>query len=260
MNENQNEVELRAISITVLFLIFGVVLIWFTKKVMSIEDDTLVVSLLATTILVYMAASGKIEEFKGPGGFAAKFTRTANRRAHSETIGVYIEPTEVIMKGSVPDPQSTLNNLRSEYRDIPKNRPVVMGMELDGRNYRRDAVLQYIRILCQFRNFKLVVFRKGENYEGCMSLRAMQGLMSEPKLGDEFITVINKGDVEKLHEYPGVVKERLHPQNTNSEALREMERLDLEALVVIDDSGSLKSVIEREQVLSRMLLAPTKQV
>jgi predicted transcriptional regulator len=42
---------------------------------------------------------------------------------------------------------------------------------------------------------------------------------------------------------------------TNIEALKEMERRHLDALVIIYGDGHIKGVLSREQVLSSMMLA-----
>jgi hypothetical protein len=58
---------------------------------------------------------------------------------------------------------------------------------------------------------------------------------------------------------PGVVTRTLSASVTNQEALREMMRLNLDALVVEDDQGRVKGVVERGQLLAKLLLALTKR-
>ena len=84
---------------------------------------------------------------------------------------------------------------------------------------------------------------------------ALKGILNNSNLGNEFIHLINEGQRENLLRFPGVIKETISIQTTNAEALREMTKQNLEALVVIDEQGQLKGVVEREQILSKMMLA-----
>src|SRR6266516_2473000 len=101
-----------------------------------------------------------------------------------------------------------------------------MVMELGKRNYyQREAVLKYLEMLSQFRNFKFVVFAdKSNQFVAYMPSWAVKGLLSKQQLGDEFIRVINQGQKQELFRYPGVVRETIRTQSTNAEALREMTR------------------------------------
>jgi len=54
-----------------------------------------------------------------------------------------------------------------------------------------------------------------------------------------------------------VVREKLSPNTTNGEALRKMVTSNLSVIVVVDENNRLKGVVEREQVLTRMMLALT---
>jgi predicted transcriptional regulator len=80
------------------------------------------------------------------------------------------------------------------------------------------------------------------------------GYLELLRLGQEFIRAINHGERDQIARYPGVITKAISSKSTNAEALREMEKSNLEALVVVDD-GRFKGVVEREQLLSRMMLA-----
>jgi len=51
------------------------------------------------------------------------------------------------------------------------------------------------------------------------------------------------------------VGETILTHSTNAEARREMMRQNLEALVVTDENNQLMGIVEREQILSRMMLS-----
>jgi len=53
------------------------------------------------------------------------------------------------------------------------------------------------------------------------------------------------------------VRDKISPNFTNSEALRKMVASNLDITVVVDENNRLEGVVEREQVLTRMVLALT---
>lgn len=135
-----------------------------------------------------------------------------------------------------------------------------MILEIGRSNYYgRDAALKYLEVLSQFRNFNIVVFvDKKQRFLACMSSRALKELLGKQRLGEEFIEAINEGDLSELLRYPGLLRYTIHPKSTNAEALDEMMRQNLKSLLVIDENDHLVGVVEREQVLSRMMLSLVK--
>jgi CBS domain-containing protein len=249
-----NNKETKAILIAILFLGLGFLVLWLTKSIMSIEGDAVFISLLLIPILVYVIISGKLEELKGPGGLEAKFAKAANESisAATEKVELSVEEMQIVLKEG-------LGILEKKRLDLNEAQPIVMIMEIGKRGYYdREAVLKYIEILSQFRNFKFVVFvDKNNQFVSYMPSWAVKGLISKQYLGDEFISIINTGNKTVLFQFPGVVRETIRTESTNAEALREMTKQNLEALVVIDGNNQLKGVVEREQILSKMMLSLT---
>lgn len=247
--------EIRAIGISILFLVLGFGVLWFAKSVISIEGDMVFISLLLIPILVYVIISGKLEELKGPGGLEAKFVKAAAEAISiaSDEVKPSVEEMQVVLK-------ENLSVLEKKRRELNEAQPIVMIMELGkGDYYRREVVLEYLEMLSQFRNFKFVVFVDNNNrFVAYMPSWALKGLLSKPQLGFEFIREINEGHKQELFRYPGIVRDTIRMQSTNAEALGEMTRQNLEALVVTDENNELKGVVEREQVLSKMMLSLTR--
>jgi predicted transcriptional regulator len=76
----------------------------------------------------------------------------------------------------------------------------------------------------------------------------------------ELFSVIKDGNHTKLLDYPGAVRDKIAPDFTNGEALSTMVKSNLDVIVVVDENNWLKGVVQRDQVLTRMVLAltPTK--
>ena len=255
-NKGQGNGESKAILAAILFLLLGFVVVWVVKAVLKIEGDIAYITLIFVPILIYAIYSGKLEEFKGPGGIEAKFAKAANESVSpaSEELSPSVEEMQIVEKEGM----SLLEKKKAQLNGV---QPIIMIMELGkGDYYRRADVLAYLGLLSQFRNFKFVVFidKISREFVAYMPSWAVTGLLSKPQLGDEFVDVINQGNKGTLFRYPGVIGETIRMQSTNADALREMTRQNLEALVVIDENRKLKGVVEREQILSRMMLSLTK--
>jgi CBS domain-containing protein len=81
---------------------------------------------------------------------------------------------------------------------------------------------------------------------------------SAPRDNLRSTTPISEGNIGELRRYPGIVTRTISTKTTNFEALQKMTAQNIEALVVIDEDGKLKGVVEREQILSKLLLGMAK--
>ncbi len=247
--------ELKAIAISVVFLILGFLVVWLAKKLVNMEGDAIYVTLIFIPVLVYVIITGRLTEFKGPGGLEARFTEAASQsiRPNSETIEPSVEEMQILEKEGI-------RSMQQKKSSFDESKPIVMTMIIGkGPYYNFYGFTQYMNFLSQYPNFKFVVFLDtSERFVAYMPSWAFNGLIKLPELADEFINIINVGRSQDLYRYPSVIKDTISTKSTNIEALQLMTKDNLEALVVIDEDRKLKGVIEREQVLSKLMLALVK--
>ncbi|HEY0073379.1 MAG TPA: CBS domain-containing protein [Abditibacteriaceae bacterium] len=245
----------RAIIVSLLFLLTGFIVLWLTKTLIKIEGEAVLISLLLIPAFVYVIVSGRIKEFKGPGGFEATFFETASQSVNIATEK--IEPSVAEMQVVAKEGVRALERKRQELNEAhPTIMTLTLGEISNPSNYNRQDVLTYLEFLSQLRNFKFVVIMdRNKSFVAYMPHWALKGLLDNPNLGHEFIDLVNNGGRENLLRFPGIIRKTISTQTTNVEALREMTNQNLEALVVIDEHSQLKGVVEREQILSRMMLA-----
>ena len=255
MAENSNIAHVRrnerdAMFRAFLFLVAGFIVLWLAKIAIGIEKESVLVALLLLPLLVYVILTGKIQELKAPGGIEAKFTSLANQSisAASQPVKPETEDFQAVLKDS-------LSALDAHTQNLDDSKPIIMLMDLGSGRYDADAALKYIDVLSQFRNFKYVVFLdKRKCFVGYMSSWAVKGILQKRELGNEFIDAINRGSAE-LTRYPGFETQTIATSWTNANALKEMARKNVEALVVIDDRKHIEGVVEREQILCLMMLS-----
>jgi signal-transduction protein with cAMP-binding, CBS, and nucleotidyltransferase domain len=115
--------------------------------------------------------------------------------------------------------------------------------------------VNYIESLSQFNNFKFVVILDKEGrFVAYLSAWGMLQILRNDALGNTFVAMVNDGAERELKQYPGVVTKAVSTKTTNLEALKEMTSQNNEALVVIDVDKKLHGVVEREQILSKLLI------
>lgn len=64
-------------------LLLGVGVVWFTRKVVGVQDGTVLASLVIVPALVYLVLRGDLAELRGPGGWAATFVAGSQGRGES---------------------------------------------------------------------------------------------------------------------------------------------------------------------------------
>ena len=244
--------DFQAFLIAFFWLVLGIGVIIVARAVGVTGEVTLVV-LLVLPILIYFGTSGRISEFTA-GGVSAKFAQTTSASAwDGDDHIVSIEPTQEITKGGVSPYH--FEQIRSR---LEKEQSVTLTLTLGG-SYQPKALLQYLDVLNTSPDFKFVVFkdRQGQ-FVAYAPHWLLERILNQDELGYEFVDAINQNEAQKLLLYPGIIKNTITTKATNKDALTEMMNQGLEAILVIDENKQLKGIVEREQVLSRMMLALAK--
>ncbi len=243
-----------AIVLAVVFLAVGFGATWIAAEFTEIEGEAVLVSLLLAPVLVYVIVSGKLEVLKGPGGLEAKFTKTARQpvSATSETVAPSVDDMDVLAKEGV-------TALERKREELSEAKPIVMTMTVGRRNYySRPILLQYLDTLSRLRSFKFVVFiDDAGRFLAYMPAWAVKEVLGVDYLGDEFVNAVNEGRTHQLFRYPGVVTRTISVRSSNVEALRMMTEENLNALVVTGEGGKLEGIVERDQLVGRMMLSLT---
>jgi CBS domain-containing protein len=239
-----------SVVISVLFLALGFLAVLLSKELLKLESEVSLVFLLLAPIIIYLIFSGRLTEFRA-GGLEAKFVSIANMSVElsSETIEPSVNEMEIVAKGGARE-------LQRQLQRLDESKPIILTLTLGKEGYYNQEVwLRYMEALSQYRNFKFVVVLDQENdFLAYIPAWAMLQILKMGALGYEFVWIINEGKIRELRQYPGVVTKTISTKSTNLEALREMTDQNLEALVVIDEKRKLKGIVEREQVLSKLLL------
>jgi hypothetical protein len=246
-----NKENIKTLLILLVLLVFGIVLVLTMKMMVSMETTAIIIVLLP--LLGFLFLGGAISEF-GFGGLSAKFARAANEEISLPKLGD-MTPTAQDFDKVGQEGGAALEEMVRAY-NLSETKPIVLFLKLGNSDYYREKLIGFIDHLSLHRSFKLVVFLdKYNHFIACMPSWAVRQLLIHEKEGQELIDAINGNHPNILLESPMFVKEALNRQSTNVEALRQMTELNIDTLVVIDKDRCLEGVVERDQIMNRMMLA-----
>lgn len=243
---------LSAAAWATFFLILGLGVVWFARRVAGVQDGAVLASFVIVPALLYIVLRGDLAELRGPGGWAATFVRVAHTRVNAagETLSVD-EDVQIIAK-------ETMSGLSDRAGKLRENQPILMTMTL-GRSYGVPEVQGYLKTLSQFSRFCLIAYLDQSGaFIGCSSRSGLAGLVENDALGEAFLSAVRQGDVSRVFSFPGMLRKVVPPSATNAEALAAMTANNLEAIAVVGDDRKLRGVVEREQLVSKLVLSLTQ--
>lgn len=258
MKETRFSIGFRPILLSILFLALGFLALWLTKNVLKIEQDVVLACVAVIPILVYLIFSGRLSEVSLPGGTSLKLFEALQRPLSTEnkfnTKQVEVEEAYVIEKKEVELLERRPPDDYAKY--------IMLTMVLGRRTYYdNEAILKYLKVLSQFRNFKFLVILDddGKVFAYMFVWQARQFLEKEvQRHRDDFAEFINNGYKQGLMRRYELISETVRTTDTNMTALEKMARLKTDAIVVTDENNMLKGVVEREQIISEFILAIAK--
>jgi hypothetical protein len=242
-----------AISVAVFSVFLGVLAIWAINatsgnKLGVAGVATVLVSTGAVLGLVYGLISGQIVLSKAPGGF--EFLKGRAVDPVQQTVAASVQEMQFVEKEG-------LRALQPKLMALDTSQPLVLTMTLGKQDYYgRGPLIDYLDALLQFRTFRFAVFLKEDgSFAAYMTAWALQHILQNSHLGDDFLSAVNKGQLNLLRQYPGVIANSLPCTASNLDALKEMKNRNLEALIATDQHGTVRGVVERDQLLSEFVLA-----
>jgi hypothetical protein len=230
------------------FLLLGLGVVWFARAVADVTDGAVLASFVIVPALLYVVLRGDLAELKGPGGWAATFVRVATSKVRSAGEQVTQEDVQIIEK-------ETMGGLTARMNSLDMAEPVLLTITL-GQRYTAADVQGYLETLSQFPRFRLVALLDGSGrFAGCTSPSQLAGLMRSGALSQAFLDAIAEGDEGTVFRYPGMLRKVVESHATNAEALAAMTAHNLDALAIVSEDRRLRGVAEREQIVSKLVLA-----
>jgi hypothetical protein len=224
-------------------LVLGVGVVWFTRKVVGVQDGAVLVFLVIVPALVYLVLRGDLAELRGPGGWAATFVQVA-RAEVSLTGDALIRIQDVDVR-----------ELKSAALAGKTDEPVLMDMPL-GQRYAAEEVSEKLEFLSRSPRFRLVALVNQQGvFQGCISPGELKGLMQDEALSGGFLDAVAAANTRAVFRYPGTLQKVMVKDESSAEALSLMTIHNLDAVAVVDDTHQVLGIVEREQLVSRLILS-----
>ena len=237
-------IALAVLWLAVAFMVVGLVELFDQWPPPVKIEGPVLIALMLLPLGVYFVASGKLIKFKVPG-LEASFAEKA------EKIPTTIDFNDAQIVGR--------KLLEAQARHSDQSRPVVMTMTIGRKvGYTVAELKRHLDFLSPVRSFKLVVFLDiDKRVVAYMEAWALKELVeqTETERADELVQSINSGQKQSVIGNPSVTDKVIPTSSTNIDALGEMQKQNLEALVVVNNQGKLAGVVERDQVLTSIVLS-----
>ncbi len=223
--------------------VLGVGVVWFTRKVVGVQDGAVLVFLVIVPTLVYLVLRGDLAELRGPGGWAATFVQVS--RAEVSLTG------DALIKIQDVD----VRELKSAVPDGKADEPVLMDMPL-GQRYVAEEVGEKLEFLSRSPRFRLVALVNQQGvFQGCISPGELKGLMRDEALSEGFLNAVAAANTKAVFRYPRTLQKVMVKDESSAEALSLMTAHNLDAVAVVDDAHQVLGIVEREQLVSRLILS-----
>jgi CBS domain-containing protein len=238
--------EIHYIAISLLFLVAGVAAVWFVQTVLDVEGDAILVALLVVPLVLYLTLSGSVREF-GAGSLSVKLNEVSREPVVDSANAEHV----------VADPGPTFDPANPVGVKTNANQAQVLALTL-GRQYEPDNVLAWLRNLADAAEVPLLIVRGDQGQVlAYMTYRSALDLLRRPDRAAQFTNLVEGGDPDVFDGgggFSALRTETLSEKSTNAEALAAMEEAGFDTLVVVDRKGRFKGIVERDRVLSRMML------
>jgi CBS domain-containing protein len=246
--------DLGAIGASLTFLVVGFGAILLVAKVADVRDGAVLAAVLIVPAIVYLLLSGRVSEFKGPGGLEVRLTAVAQQpiplhARDSSSTAVAYERVRAVERGRS-------ESFLAHIRDISPNDPVVLTLGLGSGPIDGNAAADYARGLTQFPRFAFVAVVDSQGQLiSYMPERAFRHMIESNVVDTErLLTSIENKDVGTIRSYPGMLVTSVTRSTSIAGCLREMERLRVSALLVTDN-GHIDGIVERDRVANALLLS-----
>jgi len=250
--------EVHSIISTIFFLTLGFLIIWFSKNYFPLDNNVADSILLLLPIFIYMLFSGRITELKAPGGLEAKFLAISEKSLDipdSEAIKNFDSPLD-LSDPTIIDKEST-QDLYNKIYFLDKSKPIFLTLKLR-KNYSGKASETYIKTLSKFRTFKFIVLlREDERYLAFMKKDDLLSIILTNEI-DNLVSAIAYESLEQLLGRFPFNSNKIKSPTTNIKALQEMTTNNVDAIAIVDENDKLHGVVEREDILNKVVLALIK--
>jgi CBS domain-containing protein len=236
------------------FAVLGFAAIYVVSKVADVKDGIVLAVIMVVPALLYLMLSGRVNELKGPGGLEVRLSEVAQQTipVHGKDTPASALAYEELRAVETGRRESFLRRIQ----DITPKEPVILTLTLGCDSINGEAVANYARGLTQFPRFRFVaILDSAGHLISYMDESAFRHLVEADVVdAQELLNNIEHSNVGEIRSSAGMIVNTVTPGTNIADALREMERLRLNALLVTEH-GQVRGIVERERLANALLLS-----
>jgi CBS domain-containing protein len=242
----------KQLSIVIGSAALSLLIIAVAKSQLGVAESATLIALILIPLIVYGVVSGRLTEFKGPGGWSATFKKVSSQAV--ELTGVAIEDTVMIEKMG---PRETL----LQFEQTQAGKPVIMTLTLGNQNYIANAIRSVVKDTAQYPEFKFVVFveQQGKVVSYAPVRKFRMELERDQARSERLVAAINSGMADEVRHFPEMRIETVSRTTSNADALEKMEKLKLDAILAVDENDKPIGVVERQHIVNQMVMTLAKR-
>ncbi len=236
----------KTLTTTILISILFFLLLYLLSLLDMQKISALTVFIALTPFLIWLIASGKIKEIKGPGGIGLSLKDQMEQkvRPHEELQTIQVEPERVMSKAAAP-PLSDLSP-----NQLPSTLSFVIGLK---NFYVKNAIDYYLNSLSGAAGLRYILFTDEQG--------KFKGLMK----ADDFSALVKRSDpvpaIEdgSILQKPEVITESISTSGNYKQALNIMSERNISLLPVVDDQERFKGIITQDEIVRQVLTNVLRQ-
>lgn len=232
--------------------VVGIVIAHYAQTVGHTSSAIVIVTLIVSPLVLLLIASGFLSELTGPGGISLKLRVAANAPVGARGQ-IEVLPLQVALKGSLEDLDRLAAHLKA-------NVPTALVLA-EGNSYNPSVLATYLERLKDTIDLRLVVLvdQSGAfigSVDASRFQRALHPQSGEkealwPRIADR----LQQGEIWSVLLDLGPLRAWLSVDATTEEALALLQRLQTDALVVIDPpTGRPRGVVTRDELVTSIVL------
>ena len=243
---------MSGILTTIIVVGIGLLCMGVAKLVMHVDNIGGLLAALVLPMIVYALVSGNLISFTMPGGVEAKFAAVSEKRIDPKSMAITAEEATIIEKAGIEHLSEALPVLRGAN-------PIMLTLTVGNGGYSPSMLLTYLNALRTLPNFKFLVFLDSDHrLVGYMTASTAAQILSDAPTAGLLVGDISANRLNEITHFPGVVTRSLPSTASNRDALELMAEANLDAAVVTDTDRHVQGLIERNQVMSTLILALAK--
>lgn len=236
-------------------VLLGLCLLAIAVTYLKIDNVFILVTILLLPVIVTLAVLRYLGEVTLGDIFSAKLNQQVLPTKPEELSGDIAKSVARDIELITKQGSEVLPEVRKRIARMQIEKPVMLLLYM-GTSYTVADIEHYIQDLAHLRSFKFVVIlSEGDRIVGYIPYYSLQHILGFEVRANALLQFIQQKDEESVRSYPGVRSTKLVMSDTNRLALQTMLNERLEAVIVEDPQGTIAGIVERDELIPRILLS-----